>query len=770
MPEFHHPYNFIPVTGKINGRSTSKTDYGAVKQGETAARHDLWQTETFSGRIICRLHLDTPTVVGAEQIEEDGFKSKRVSPYRRNGQPAIPANSLRGMIGAIAETLSQSSLRVIEDRPYSVREPISQGRSAMGILLKSTGPDHEFDLLPLTIPALKTQGSAYELESKWKKVFEIKGGGTAPLTESLPVHVDGYASTRTKQGTRLSRLVGSFLDTMPERPSYSSDRPCFYRALLAAGVPTQPVGNKITVSNSALKERPYTDERGTTTYTLIGQRLTNCSNAILSEKEWTKLGKPGGYTQGILRVLGIEGRAEDMPPTKKHELFIPFPPSSPRKRIPVPDRVIEQFQALAKERQAEQKDLPYSLTGYTGWEPQAGQLFFFEVEPENGRPIVSRISISSIWRKSVNGSAWDFFRDIDPDLLPWNPKRTELTPAELMFGVVEDRKDNADEQDNDEMTEEDAAKEAEAERLSARTLASRLRFHDALPLQGATVAIHTVTLKILNSPKPPCPAMYFHPKNGTQGVFIHKTRLNKAQHLPNGRKVYLHHPWQPGEEPWVTADSTFNADQKLRCTPLDDKQDFYFHIDFDNLTKPELTLLLKSLRPSDNFRHRLGLGKSLGLGTVRVDIEGVWFIDRQKRYARNGLNEPRYDRAWRPVGATAADWDKLYPEEAERLKGPNTLTYLVLERAEFYASHLVDKRTLDLLNTVGTPGKHSPTVRVRPPLCDDQLSGAAEEQETFRWFFENEKRSGQQALQPIQADKKLPTLNTYPPKNKKSGS
>jgi hypothetical protein len=128
---FHHPYNFIPVTGKLNGQTISKPKYDQVKEGRTAARHDLWLKDCYSGRVVCRLHLDTPTVVGAKQ-EEDDHPSKLVTPYRRNDQLAIPGNSLRGMIGSIAETLSQSSLRVLEDRLYSIREPVGKGDRPSG--------------------------------------------------------------------------------------------------------------------------------------------------------------------------------------------------------------------------------------------------------------------------------------------------------------------------------------------------------------------------------------------------------------------------------------------------------------------------------------------------------------------------------------------------------------------------------------------------------------------------------------------------------------
>lgn len=150
MSDFLNPYQFIPTTGTINGNRL-RTQFSEITSGASTcrARHDLWQADTKSGRVICRLHLDTPTVVGAAQ-EEDGIVSKRVLPYRRNGQPAVPGSSLRGMVASLAEALSQSSLRVLEDRQLVVTERLRGGATRP----VQAGSVHEYfrpidrDLLP----------------------------------------------------------------------------------------------------------------------------------------------------------------------------------------------------------------------------------------------------------------------------------------------------------------------------------------------------------------------------------------------------------------------------------------------------------------------------------------------------------------------------------------------------------------------------------------------------------------------------------------------
>jgi hypothetical protein len=115
MASFYLPYNFIPATGQVNGQQTPTVAYpkqeSVPSELRAAARHDLWLKDRRHGRILCELTLKTPTVVGNEHQGQD---PAQVFPYKVDGAPAIPANSLRGMIASVAETLSQSALRVLD--------------------------------------------------------------------------------------------------------------------------------------------------------------------------------------------------------------------------------------------------------------------------------------------------------------------------------------------------------------------------------------------------------------------------------------------------------------------------------------------------------------------------------------------------------------------------------------------------------------------------------------------------------------------------------
>ena len=240
---------------------------------------------------------------------------------------------------------------------------------------------------------------------------------------------------------------------------------------------------------------------------------------------------------------------------------------------------------------------------------------------------------------------WPSFAAINSNLVPWHDSRRAnggLTPAELIFGAVEDNKtkdgNNGDENDSE---------------TQSCNLATRIRFYDALPVCEISTQ-EQVTLKELGAPEPrakdaqpgrkkfnidkPTVNFYFKKNNLTLTHREVRAALDKQETLdPQGRKFYLLHPH---EKIAYIKNPKDNDDRKSKCELIDKEQTFFFHIDFDNLRQAELTLLIHALQPDTNFRHRIGLGKSLGLGIVKVNICDLFIKDFKQRYAQ--LTATRY--------------------------------------------------------------------------------------------------------------------------------
>jgi CRISPR/Cas system CSM-associated protein Csm3 (group 7 of RAMP superfamily) len=320
--------------------------------------------------------------------------------------------------------------------------------------------------------------------------------------------------------------------------------------------------------------------------------------------------------------------------------------------------------------------------------------------------------VGDIKHSLASKTTHDFF---PTEMLPLgaekSKKRDTLTPAEMLLGVVEllPTKKSINEKGD-----------------VSQNLASRVRFTDAISDKKVT-PLSEVTLKILDRPKPPSPAMYFHPDD-KQGDYIAKDQLDtvNAKAKANGRKYYLHH--HPDQikatpPPWQTRDENDRIHQKMRISPLEAGQCFEFKVHFDNLSAAELELLKTALCPESNYQHRLGYGKPLGLGSVSVNICTESYKSQQ-RYSIDG---------WQSYWADA------------QINTPKVDTTLI------------DAASLQTLRTLGNPAKL--THEVRPPLDYKQLKATdqnARETETFNWFVENDnpKQSKKQNGRPPPLDKK----------------
>ncbi|MGN0179008.1 MAG: hypothetical protein ACI4DY_06150, partial [Monoglobaceae bacterium] len=105
----------------------------------------------------------------------------------------------------------------------------------------------------------------------------------------------------------------------------------------------------------------------------------------------------------------------------------------------------------------------------------------------------------------------------------------------------------------------------------------------------------------------------------------------------SGRKVY----WNGKLAGGIDEEGIMNT----TVTPLD-RGSFKFKIFFDKLTDTELEQLLFCIKPSDDAIHKIGTGKPIGMGQVKLNIDAV----KIKKYKKesNGkitysLNDETFD-------------------------------------------------------------------------------------------------------------------------------
>lgn len=700
MSPFHNPYHFVPVKKRDESTTANDHEVDAAKDGQWGHHgHDRYAEESYSGRLHCRLTTETPIFIGGEQIAES--EPKQVRHFEIEGEPAIPGSSLRGLLSSIAESANNSSLRVLHrDRLLSYRYEMKHNLSALGMVVLETdqeGNDQYF-LKPLTLPSLDRQNNgAYGYPQR----FSEKQCNYAPIFRHF---------TTPPLKVFISR---------GNKTTFTLQRPQFYYLIL----------DKLTFNQDKTAVQGQNglrfSSRDTNARTAIGQKgemepKTEIDWLNLPEEEQSK------YTRGIVRVMKSPERS-DIPAGKKHELFIPFPTDFEKNigpTFPISTDAIKRFNMLVDERaDASEMRHPYEPIGTRldrrgeSLRLQPGDIVYFVPNADGTK--VEEVSFSSIWR-GYAGTIEEYFCKVDPELLPFNGARKTITPAELLFGFVQDEKSP-----------------------SSLAFKGKVRISCGRLVHGQENLYepNEVTLKILSSPKPPSPALYFKPANKPEGGYISKSGMcdpnNNA--IPQGRKMYLHHLIAEGKQPWKTADPENNKNQKNQIKPLCKDLMFDFHIDFDNLTKWELGLLCYAVRPMPDYRHKIGMGKPLGLGTVRIDpIENIEIVDRKTRYSMKGFEAERFSTDYlsfcdmRKIFTTGKDGDKRI-------------------------CNGIDGDIKNALRLLGTPSKKFITAPVHTP----QVTGIDLETDTYKWFVANDDKNlppdNREFLVPI--DKNTTTLN-----------
>lgn len=686
---FHNPYHFIPTPEPMTASWLPKDDFGEEMHDSHAIFRDTDEkgAPLYHGKISCTLTTETPTFVGGKHHERDNDnEAQQVDHYTENGAVAIPATTLRGVLSSLSEAASNSSMRVLDNGMMSYRQPVREGSlSAIGMVIIR---DNKKYIYPLALPLL---GKGEALDEDYRLMF--------PHSQQAPLKV--YLENAYGTGA-----MKNFLDKQ-ESWSLDNDKK-FYLPVAAFGF-----NRDHTIVGEHLEQLKISKKGNL----ILGIRLEGNPLPVPKEEAHP------GDVPGILRIFGKQGRGDEVPGNKKHELFIPVPDEfakDSRKFIEslneedlfgIPDEIVEEFEELADDRTRpqikhpdgvrENQWLPYHLKGcsrndgLTGKDEkklrvQEGDLMYFRPFSDSRRR-VAEISFSSVWRGRVRKKVHDYFPD---ELLPFNKNRKKISPAELLFGFIQQDK-----------------------HIKSLSFAGKVIVSSASQEQNTQPALmDEVTLKVLSSPKLPSPSLYFN-----NGGYISKKDLNNATTVkPRGRKYYLHAlpdsddpeavqkisstGQNPGDSyPWISRNDE-HMKQKVCIQPVRRGESFTFEMEFENCTGWELGMLLYALRPTEEYRHKIGLGKPIGLGTVRMDVESLHFINRHNRYNVGDINSERYN----------------YSTEHDE---------------HYFRSIFAGTMNSEIKNSIELLGNPQ---NVRFPVHYPQVQGADLEEKSFRWFVAND--------------------------------
>jgi CRISPR-associated protein (TIGR03986 family) len=152
-----------------------------------------------------------------------------------------------------------------------------------------------------------------------------------------------------------------------------------------------------------------------------------------------------------------------------------------------------------------------------------------------------------------------------------------------------------------------------------------------------------VSPKNLSGPKPHSFQHYLEQGDDLQEDHRNSYESNPQKCHIRGYKRYWHNKNSNWSEGKIIDDS-----QHTIVKPVKPHQKFKGKVWFENLTRAELGGLLLSLEPGENLNHKLGMGKPLGLGSIKLSIQNLCLQngDERRSYYSGDFIDGWVDKAY----------------------------------------------------------------------------------------------------------------------------
>ncbi len=695
MGDFHNPYNFIPAPP----RKIDHSDLG----DHSPVGHGVYHSDRWSGHITITLRTVTPLLIAdaARALPVQGAVDHKSYPIRidANDKPYLPPTSIKGMLRSAYEAVTNSRLSVFEkhsDR-LAYRMPANIGLEMVPARVEN-GELHLYTGTSQIGNEGKPQGSMY---AAWLPRYNRQNGqvsGSAVRyqgnNQQLPSHGDKVTVWLEKYGKyRTPQCDGN--------PIFTYWR---VRSIARLG---DNIGNQPNEGNAFGRHAPIGDS----------------------------MKKVDGFV--CVTNKNIDG---------KHDERVFFSSSQPTK-VALTEELTKKWKELIKNYQdihsAEINSgqlrppaLQHSVWSrhVTGGEREQKlsdkTLLYAHVEKKNGQIVVKDLYPVMITRGLFINAPEQL---LDPSLQPAITK-DNLSPADRVFGWVNQDGKGA---------YKGNIRIGNVQCLSNHAIE---RFGDL-----------GFPLAILGQPKPQ--QFRFYTAQSKQGQAMNgntsKAKGFSADKGLRGRKVYPHHQGLPNNH-WNnpvedrTRQNNNGYHQEYRRPAYQgverDNQnrsiqawvkpniEFSFRVDVTNLSNFELGALLWLLVLPENSYHRLGSGKPLGFGSIRLDID--W-----------NQTDLRIGSQWRDY------YQSLLPIANKSASPQLAIDKFKQEVGTAYGNGEFDKVSFIKGLLRSTQG-YSDSLPIHYPR---ETVNPKPEGEAFKWFTSNESNDGcKLSLPNISSDRGLP--------------
>jgi CRISPR-associated protein (TIGR03986 family) len=258
------------------------------------------------------------------------------------------------------------------------------------------------------------------------------------------------------------------------------------------------------------------------------------------------------------------------------------------------------------------------------------------------------------WGKMAHGHKFGVSSDVPPLLNENSPAFALLTPegevmvigANMMMAlryqrsikdVVDQSYDRDTKRPEIDMTEAVFGRVVDRDPKATKSIKGRVFFEDATcrtprPWLSENETDSVRIPEILSGPKPTAIQIYL--QQSGNGPLIH---WSDPRAKVSGYKRYWHRPVEAARQT-LTPNTGPLGTQKTRIRPVKEGVAFSARIRFENLSSAELGALYAAIHLPEGLAHKFGMGKSLGLGSLKVDVTRTVLMDMAQRYRTFAAN------------------------------------------------------------------------------------------------------------------------------------
>ncbi len=587
-----------------------------------------------TGRITCRVEVKTPlfssdTHAMREVQEKEGHKIYRFFEYE--GEPALPASSLRGMIRAVFEAATNSCFAVFTNKRLSYHFDSKKAPWLAPARVEKNESDWRLRLLTGSADLRVGSGPKDEQYAAWLfRYWPIKPSGT--LQQEPQNRRTRLFKTRTKAGkeVKLRGLIhGKECFAILQPTEHPHPRIKFWDVIALGD------------NRDELKRRLRDDQ-------VVASGWLCLTNQNIEPKHSERFFFREPENNSCPETIRL-----DEPVRRAYEELI----------SDYQERHCDKVQKRFRQGQPVDKrigDEPaFSRFVYRDEEQKlkGGELVYAFLNGTSNNPQVEFIVPVSVPRVGYKRSIGDLL----PLRLHRCSKAQELCLACRVFGWVSEEE-----------------KPAPGKQTA---YAGRVRFSHGKPVAGTIQTFENpIPLAILSSPKPTTTNFYLVKGDGRPDETGELNYDDKQARL-RGRKVYRRHGRMLNEQEYVRAGRK-EDDQNRTVKGVLKSGAFTFTVEFENLTKEELGALLWTLE-LEGWHHRLGFAKPLGFGSVLIKVEKLEVCEPSERYA--ALDEDGWrtieESVWHEhcVNSFKTKMKKLYGKDFLELENIKDLRALLTE-------------------------------------------------------------------------------------------